>query len=128
MRLGLLTAALGLTLTQLAHAQDAGDCFSPTQHTDWVFQADAGPGCPCDSAIDVDVVCVNEVPVACREDRWTALWNEEGHGCGAFYTPPFDPEPASWCAMSPGRKGRGSGALIGLLAGMWSLRRRGKRR
>jgi len=128
MRLELLAAALVFTFSYVARAQDAGDCFSPDQNTEWVFQADAGPGCPCDSAIEDKVVCVNESPVACREDQWKILTHEEAPGCGAFYTPPYDPEPASWCAMSSGRGSR-SGTLVaftGLLVAA-VLRRRSQR-
>lgn len=119
MRLGLLTASLVLTFSVAVRAQDAGDCFSPTQHADTAMSAqmDGGTGCPCDPAVDKNV-CINKVAFFCENDRWITGVD----GPCAFYQED-DREPASWCAMSNGRGAGWGGALTLLMAAAWGLRR-----
>jgi len=121
MRLGLLTAALVFSFSVVARAQDAGDCFSPTQNADTAISAelDGGMGCPCDPVVDKEV-CVNMTAFFCESDRWSA--GRDGP-CG-FHQVEDDREPASWCAMSSGRGAGWGGVLIGLLAVAWVFRRR----
>jgi len=119
MRLGLLTAVLVFWFSAAARAQDAGECFSPTQHADTALHAEAGTGCPCDPAVDADV-CVNGTGFFCEGERWSARYE--------CYGPPRqddDGEPASWCAMSPARGSR-RGTLVAFvgLAVAALLRRR----
>jgi len=120
MRLGLLTASLVFSFSVVARAQDAGDCFSPTQNagTAMSAQMDGGTGCPCDPAVDKNV-CINMTGFFCENDRWITGVD----GPCAFYHED-DREPASWCAMSSGRGAGWGGVLIGLLAAAWVFRRR----